>query len=686
MDCDIYAGLPGGDNFYDVTKLFKDAAAGMPSGALMLAKDFTLQDAMAAFEIGEPRFDSGMALMDQSRPDFDPLTPLLPEEVCWIIDRSFACEMEWHTGYTLSQTIFSFLYVHALRETDPDLIPGDKIRGIATMKPLELITIVLRASVYGLLKCCDLSWRELDKGNVYDAEDWQSEKCDVSLAEAFPVSYILAKLEQACTWLDNSFEAPSSWKDGLLCRLMLRKALVELLSAQSSKEYHRFRSLVDTARELIQRIRQMPSPNPEPTSPALCAFDPQFARVLVSYIPLHVIQSPEQEKVWNTLAGLLDSLEQLSTLAGVTNLTIWKTVGHVQICSPKPDQRLPYIRSACQSALFEDGLVLNKYTQKYVVDCFFMETLGVSYDSFIDMFGRRWRVPTSPPLAHLERSITELELGYIKALWYNPARRRRYCMKSLFDWHDLYALLTDIQSHLEPVNGPDFLSRLRAAVLMHRLSVIREVIYSGFQLSLYSAEERVFAYWYATQVLESQLSCMDEIMLEMPESAAFEELRFQITILTALQAISLAVFSVSLKKISSSWQRMRLNFLRRYKWAFVDEYDDVDLAPVGHPNFLKFTTCCSAIQQDRDHSPCDQIQLAGALLAQLVTVPGGWAGQWVEDRKQSIQCLLEVCQSLEQLPSSMAEVENWDVAKLNWDPDVHPWFPFIGFVGGISTK
>ena len=31
--------------------------------------------------------------MDQTRPVFDPLEPLLPEEVCWIIDRAFACEV-----------------------------------------------------------------------------------------------------------------------------------------------------------------------------------------------------------------------------------------------------------------------------------------------------------------------------------------------------------------------------------------------------------------------------------------------------------------------------------------------------------------------------------------------------------------------------------------------------------------
>lgn len=70
MDYQVDTGLPGGDSFYNVTQMFADAAAGktptrplyvvsfilgpqdMPSGGLVLEKDFTLQDAMAAFEVG----------------------------------------------------------------------------------------------------------------------------------------------------------------------------------------------------------------------------------------------------------------------------------------------------------------------------------------------------------------------------------------------------------------------------------------------------------------------------------------------------------------------------------------------------------------------------------------------------------------------------------------------------------
>ncbi|KAG9318062.1 hypothetical protein JVU11DRAFT_126 [Chiua virens] len=109
--------------------------------------------------------------------------------------------MQWHIGYTLSQTIYSFLHVHTLRDTDPELIPAERVDQVDHRRPLGLVTIVLRAYVYALLKSCDLSWRELNKGNVYDpvsqTEDWQSEKCDVPLAEALPVNYIQAKLEHA---------------------------------------------------------------------------------------------------------------------------------------------------------------------------------------------------------------------------------------------------------------------------------------------------------------------------------------------------------------------------------------------------------------------------------------------------------------------------------------------------------
>jgi len=76
--------------------------------------------------------------------------------------------MEWHNGNFMSHTVLTLLYTRHLDSIDPDTIQKPSVAPEDPHRPLELITIVLRASVAGLLKCCDLTWRELSKGAVQD--------------------------------------------------------------------------------------------------------------------------------------------------------------------------------------------------------------------------------------------------------------------------------------------------------------------------------------------------------------------------------------------------------------------------------------------------------------------------------------------------------------------------------------
>jgi N-alpha-acetyltransferase 35, NatC auxiliary subunit len=113
--------------------------------------------------------------------------------------------------------------------------------------------------------------------------------------------------------------------------------------------------------------------------------------------------------------------------------------------------------------------------------------------------------------------------------------------------------------------GLDVVPLLPKAALACRLTIIREVIFSGFQLELYTAEERIFAYWYATQILETHLSCLDSMIAVVPhgeqcalalriecsssmstiDSTAYQEMVFQRNFITALQLMSMAMFVVS---------------------------------------------------------------------------------------------------------------------------------------------
>ena len=55
------------------------------------------------------------------------------------------------------------------------------------------------------------------------------------------------------------------------------------------------------------------------------------------------------------------------------------------------------------------------------------------------------------------------------------------------------------------------IAHLPDVALLWRLSVVREVILSGFQLELYGREEKSFAYWYAMEVIDAHLSCLDNL-------------------------------------------------------------------------------------------------------------------------------------------------------------------------------
>lgn len=250
-------------------------------------------------------------------------------------------------------------------------------------------------------------------------------------------------------------------------------------------------------------------------------------------------------------------------------------------------------------------------------------------------------------------------------------------MKSLFDWHDLYALIFDIQKHLDPVSGVDIIAKLQHVVLAHRYEIICEVVLSGFQLSLYSSNERPFAYWYLAQVLELYLPSLEILSKGPSASRSHTEFNFRSKWLAALQAMSSALFCVTLKTMGSSWQRLQLNFLRRFKWAFVHEYGDIDIPPVGHPDFLAFRSRCTEIWQDEEVSPAGQIDLANRLLAELCTNPGEMVEPWSEDRMRFVKNTMDICNNLKRLPKNMADIHAWDAAQLEWDPDVHPWLPCV---------
>ncbi|KAH9057687.1 Mak10-domain-containing protein [Lactarius vividus] len=667
--------LPGGDDFVDVSDTFLDAAQDMELGDVMLTEDFTLYDAMSALEIGDPRMDSGLILDDDAqRLVFSPLTPLLPEEVCYVLDRAIACEMEWHAGYTLPQTIYTCLYVHHLTDINPDVIPRQDQLQQDPARPVELVTVVIRAAIMGFLKCCDLVWRELCKGKLHDTEDWHSEKFDVSLMEGTPVGTVLSQLEDAKNWIQFLLPESSPWRSALLDRVSLRIDMLNLFRHHPSKDRDQFLALLFSARQCLQKVRSVPTPEPALHSPANFAFDPRITRKLNSFMPLRAHRLPPQDLTWDALADMFGGLTQVCKISAVASLSAWKISGDLCASFARHSQKPPFIRALFQSAFFANQRVLDAYPLRWLIDRFFVETVGIEYNTFSAVVDRAG----APPLLNIERKLSRMLLSHIQSAWFNPPRRRRFLARSLLEWQELYHVTSMTGENWGPLGDKDrlLIDAIPKVILLWRLFIIEEVLLSGFQLELYVKDEKSFVYWELSQVIHEHLSVLDSLGRVMPKDAgAYGELVFARSYLTSFQSLCTGMYMLMLPALHHPAERLALNFVRRYKWAFRPEYKK--LRPqIAIPDLSSFASASVEILKDKRQPLRLHFERARDGLAKLDGLPAGLAGPWHEDRLRVARSLSAIAGELAQaVPATIVGVNDFDTAKLDWIRLPCRWFP-----------
>lgn len=91
--------------------------------------------------------------------------------------------MEWHTGSTLSQTVYTFLYGHAIAEMHPDYLLDFEED---PSRPIELVTVVLRAAALALMKGCGVAWAGMAKGGIHDVSGLSAARATRVLTGGYP--------------------------------------------------------------------------------------------------------------------------------------------------------------------------------------------------------------------------------------------------------------------------------------------------------------------------------------------------------------------------------------------------------------------------------------------------------------------------------------------------------------------
>ncbi|QRV86808.1 Mak10 subunit, NatC N(alpha)-terminal acetyltransferase [Ceratobasidium sp. AG-Ba] len=612
--------------FVDITEFMEDATGELDSGELLFMPNFALFDAMSAIEIMDPRMDSALVPPGVTPPEVpftDPNAPLLAEEVCWVLDRTLAAEMGWHSGYALSQTLYTSLYMHNIQHdmNVPHYYPSWRYD---PARPIALVSIVLQAGMMAIVKTCDMVWRELSKGYVYDLEDFNADKSEVSLLEGVQIPTVLRQLDKALAWLERWQTTDTEWQKALYHRIALRKHILLAVStneATSLEPFQRSTHVLD-ALASFHSVRAGPVPADPPASSQLhAAFDPTINRRLIVNMPLKVIQLMTMADAWKSLQSMLEGMLEACRMIESTNILDIMMLLKLRARQPSAPNRSAYIRS------LNTSLLLHKYSphnsrktqqstplEQSPVHLFFSQLVGVPLDRLRAL--RYWPgggLPVDP--TYLEDTIERCITRHLLSLCYNRPRMRRSMSKTLASWHEIWEDTVDVAVKVR--NDPELkdLKRLPLGIRHLRLVNLAELMFAGFETSLYARGEWPIMYWQLARVLNLQIQTMEMVSRLLHEEAgshSSSELyaRSYITYSKALRSLChgtlLTLFArppkdLDISKLSEPATSNELLLLqRRFKWAFGSHAKRLRYADDARPDFKQWIECASTLESRKN--------------------------------------------------------------------------------------
>lgn len=135
------------DGWIDITQEFKDACVELQVGELVHDVGFGLYEAMSAFEMMDPKMDSG--IIDANSSKLPPKTfascqasgelklGIISHNECSdIVDGTLCCIASWLEGGSMAQTVFANLYLHNPFSID------DRVMRAVCVTVLKLVSVV----------------------------------------------------------------------------------------------------------------------------------------------------------------------------------------------------------------------------------------------------------------------------------------------------------------------------------------------------------------------------------------------------------------------------------------------------------------------------------------------------------------------------------------------------------------
>lgn len=155
----------------------------------------------------DPKMDSGFLEPGETlEDDYDIAGPLLPEEIIGIMDQLLCYEMAWHTGYPLSQTLFTSVYIDKLLWPEPKTLEQSQFcpNGESAHGPqAQALLQVLRAYCLALIKGCDYVIAKITGRDYFEEEDFCTQTYNRVLFVSTPIDVFLRELDAAAEVMEE---------------------------------------------------------------------------------------------------------------------------------------------------------------------------------------------------------------------------------------------------------------------------------------------------------------------------------------------------------------------------------------------------------------------------------------------------------------------------------------------------
>ncbi|KAI9011283.1 Mak10 subunit, NatC N-terminal acetyltransferase-domain-containing protein [Gaertneriomyces semiglobifer] len=494
------------DAWEDITDFFVEATTELDYGQLIHVDDFNLWDAMSCIEMMDPKMDAGMDIPPEERGDKIPVSGIKDQtfsaaDIIGIIDQLCALEATWISGYLLSQTLFTCVYLH---------------------QPYHVRNSLLQAYIFVTLKTADLVHKEIMKGRVADEEDFISDNMRYSLAEEMTEHEALASMLQAENTLAADLrrlkgkgmharelpEIEMSYPEGreqvyieaLLARLRFRRAFYTTIASISRHNLPHARKSLAHASTQIALVKNSLDLSVDVSS----SFDVHLTRK--HQAPPKPIASMTRVQAVSFFEETLKHIQQICTTSAIEKAdTLLKFLAMFAEDSPNV-----LSRSLMYTTILRDGRVggripLREYVRDSIVD--FTAT---------DVFDSTDTHTTQLCTTFLH-TATDSITSLLTLFAYNRPRQHRRAAKLVYEFESLQqqaeAIDLELQAQLEPSdeynsdeppNPLDAPFPFSSWVYHHKLRLLTHYLLLGYELDLYSPHEHLQVIYHLEYLFEIQ--------------------------------------------------------------------------------------------------------------------------------------------------------------------------------------